>query len=449
MADDVPLAFYQPTGLFLKPDAKVSLEVKLPEIRGSGSISNWEVMEKIKTLSKPEEFQTLRVVNYSRERILFEGEFDSLRAMRKVVLLLNHKSMKLTGFSELLKIKAKKSEPPHPAKKEWEDYFIDRGIETFEEGHPGERPDTLHISDLPVKWFSSSTSEGRPCPRVLTLAFQKFGKVRQVGIYETSSRDSNEFSSFGPTKQLYFDAYIQYEKYASFCSAMSGLKGMKLIRLESGGREAVARLQVDFDRTAYLSDKNVRKRQRAEEKRQRELEEQRKREEEERKGRERKRQLELEHEEEAKALKKAKKQEEKRNKKQKQILLVAQLKAVAMQRREEAQRLLRVLLAGAAETKYNNRLTFVSLFIMLSLPLRYQEEEREKTAAMEQQQREAGQQRRKEKLEEEVVLRDKLMKNVQQLEQRRLEIQRELKLRNRSSGSQLKSAIVVPRTGND
>lgn len=351
MADDVPLAFYQPAGLFLKPDAKVSLEVKLPEIRSSGSISNWEVMEKIKALSKPEEFQTLRVVNYSRERIQFEGEFESLRAMRKVILLLNHKSMKLSGFSELLKIKAKKSEPAYPTKNEWEECFIDKGADVYEDCMPGERPDTLHISDLPVKWFTSSTSEGRPCPRVLTLAFQKFGKVRQVGMYETTPREDNDFSSFGPTKQLYFDAYIQYEKYAAFCSAMSGLKGMKLIRLESGGREAVAILKVDFDKTAYLSDRNVRKRHRAEEKRQKEMEEQKILEEEERKSRERKRQLEQKQEEEAKAIKKAKRQEERRNKKEKQILLVAQLKAVAMQRREEAQRLLRVLLAGAAEAK--------------------------------------------------------------------------------------------------
>ena len=350
MSDDVPLSFYQPTGLFLKPDAKISLEVKLPEIRGSGSISNWEVMEKIKALSKPEEFQTLRVVNYTREKVQFEGEFDSLRAMRKVVLLLNHKSMKLSGFSELLKIKAKKLEPPYPTKSEWEDFFIDRGTDTFDDGNPGERPDTLHISDLPVRWFSSSTSDGHPCPRILTLAFQKFGKIRQVGIYETSGHQ-NDFSSFGPSKQLYFDAYIQYEKYAAFCSAMNGLKGMKLIRLETGGREAVARLKVDFDRTAYLSDKNVRKRQLAEEKRQKELEEERKIEEERRKARERKRELEIQQEEEAKAIKKAKKQEEKRNRKEKEIQLVTQLKAVAVQRREEAQRLLRVLLAGAAEAK--------------------------------------------------------------------------------------------------
>ena len=71
--------------------------------------------------------------------------------------------------------------------------------------------------------------------------------------------------------------------------------------------------------------------------------------------------------------------------------------------------------------------------------------------ALELREREAEQQRRKEKLEEEASRRDQLMRNVQQLEQRRLELQRELKLRNLSSstgegGAQLKSAIVVPNT---
>ncbi len=80
---------------------------------------------------------------------------------------------------------------------------------------------------------------------------------------------------------------------------------------------------------------------------------------------------------------------------------------------------------------------------------RYQEEEREKALAQERCEREVEQKRRREKLEEEASRRDQLMRNVQVLEQRRLELQRELKLRNLSSsagegGAQLKSAIVVP-----
>ncbi len=283
IADDVPLAFYQPAGLFLKAEARIFIEVKLPEIKVSGvTVSNWEVMEKLKSLSKPEEFQTLRVARYSRERIEFEGEFESLRPMRKVVLLLNGKSMKLSGFTELLKIKARHLETPFPTKKEWEDYFADRGVQAFDEAKPGERPDTLRIKGLPVKWFASKTSEGKPCPRVLTQAFQKFGKVRQVGIYDSSSSsssshsESGSFSSFGPgsgARCMHFEVYIQYDKYAAFCAAMSSLKGMKILRLEEGGREALAKVSVDFDKTAFLSDRNVRKRRHAEERRQREREE--------------------------------------------------------------------------------------------------------------------------------------------------------------------------------
>ena len=120
MADDVPLVLYHPAGLFLKADAKISILVKIPEIKVFGvTISNWEVMEKLKGLSKPEEFQNLRVVNYSRERIVFEGEFESLRAMRKVSLLLNGKLIKLSGFSDLLKVRVKQ-DGDSPAKQEWE-----------------------------------------------------------------------------------------------------------------------------------------------------------------------------------------------------------------------------------------------------------------------------------------------------------------------------------------
>ena len=116
MADDV-LAFYLPAGLFLKSEARVWIEVKLPEIKSTGtSISNWEVMEKIKALSQPVEFLSLRVGNYSRELIQFEGELESVRNLRKIVLLLHGKSMKLSGFSEFLKLKAKQLLPPQPTK---------------------------------------------------------------------------------------------------------------------------------------------------------------------------------------------------------------------------------------------------------------------------------------------------------------------------------------------
>ena len=356
MADDVPLAFYLPAGLFLKPDAKICIDVKLPEIKVSGvSISNWEVMEKIKILVRPEQFTSLRVVHYSREVINFEGEFESMRAMRKVVLLLHGKVIKLSGFSDFLKLKARPYQPPYPTEKSWGGFFTDRGVETFDEGKPGERPDTVLVRGLPVKWFTSRTSEDKPCPRVLTQAFQKFGPVRQVGIVElqTSQSQSNKFSSFGPgSGALHFDGYVQYDKYSSFTNAMSSLKGMKILRLEDGGREAVALIGVDFDRGGFLSERNIRKRRRQEERRRLEREEQKRKEDEEKRKVELQEEAQRQAEEETKAVKRARKLEEKRKRKQQRALLVAHLKAIAVRRRQEAQRLLSVLLAGAAEARF-------------------------------------------------------------------------------------------------
>lgn len=75
------------------------------------------------------------------------------------------------------------------------------------------------------------------------------------------------------------------------------------------------------------------------------------------------------------------------------------------------------------------------------------EEERKRQKALEQLQQEEKQRMKREKLEEEQSLRDKLVKNVQSLEQRKLDIQRELLLRTHTSdGGHLKSAVTVPHS---
>jgi len=354
MADDVPLALYLPAGIFLKPDPKITVAVKLPDMKQVGvSVSNWEVMEKIKILALPEAFMSLRVISYTREVIHFEGEFESTRVMRKVILLIDGKSIKLSGFPDLLKLRAKLKDVPYPTKGEWEEFFNERGMESFDDERRGERPDTVVVKGLPVKWFTSRTSEGQPCPRILTQAFQKFGKVREAGIYQSSpSHHKKSFSSFGPgMKSLNFEAYIQYEKYSAFCNAMNSLKGMKLIRLEEGGNDSTAMVTVDFDRNAYLSDRNIRKRLRAEERRRKEQLEEEKEEEEQRRREEMEQEEKRRLEEEEKAQRRARKMQEREMKKREQDRIVAELKAVAASRREEAQRLLGVLLAGAAEAR--------------------------------------------------------------------------------------------------
>lgn len=291
MGDDASVSLYPPGGLYLKPESRIHIQVRLPEIRNPGvTVSNWEVMEKLKAHAHPEKFNSLRVTNSSRETIRFEGEFSSVKILKKVVLVLNKKTIKLKGFSDSLKVNASPGESTFPTQSEWERYFQDRGVDTFDDGRPGERPDTVHIRGLPIKWFTSQESGDKPCPNVLRLAFQKFGNIRQVGFYDpscsttaSSSTKSSEaaFSSFGPgagAEFLNFEAYIQYEDYKGFCSAMSSLKGMLLSKTQGDATAqlSVAKIKVEFDKSGFLSERSIRKRRHVEERKRKEKEEEEK-----------------------------------------------------------------------------------------------------------------------------------------------------------------------------
>lgn len=169
--------------------------------------------------------------------------------------------------------------------------------------------------------------------------------------------------------------------------------------------------------------------------------------------------------EEEEARLRAKKQEEKRKRKEQRVAVVTELKTVAVQRRGEAQRLLQALLAGAAEERYHlsslSTISKLAVWLLKTihihsqpfLPIRYQQEESEKRIRLEQQHKEEMERKRVERVAEEVSLRDKLIRNVQQLEQRRKEVQRELVLRDLSQtsssqqgrpSSNIPSAVVVP-----
>ena len=273
MGDDVPVSLYPAGGLFLKPEARIQVQVQLPEIRNPGvTVSNWEVMEKLKARIHPEKFDSLRVINSSRETILFEGEFVSVRILKKVILLLHKKNIKLKGFSDPLRVLASQTNSAFPLKEDWEKYFREKGVETFNDGRPGERPDTVHIRGLPIKWFVSPTSEGKPCLTILMQSFQKFGEVKQVGFYEpvlpqsaSSVTVDSTFSSFGPgagAEFLNFEAFIQYKDYKGFCDALASFKGMLLSKVQDDitAQPAIAKIKVEFDRSGFLSERNIKKR---------------------------------------------------------------------------------------------------------------------------------------------------------------------------------------------
>jgi len=52
---------------------------------------------------------------------------------------------------------------------------------------PGERPDTIHVQNLPTKWFvnqqdKSGVAKDKPSDLVLRKVFATFGEIRAVDI---------------------------------------------------------------------------------------------------------------------------------------------------------------------------------------------------------------------------------------------------------------------------
>lgn len=453
MADDTPIVLVAESGLYLKPVAKISICVTLPEIRVVGaSISNWEVMERLKSLITPETFTILRVSKTTRQLLYFEGEMASLKQLRKAVLVLNKKTMKLSGFTELLRIQASEVDLSYPGKKDWEGYFRERGITSYDDGLPGERPDTVRLRGLPSMWFSSDDSNHKPSLDLVKRICEKFGALRNVEILDMTSAKQQPgftsgnfptFNSFDPDFQLSFEVVAQYTLYSGFVAAMTRLRGMKLMRKTQAGKESSVNLVVDFDRSGYFSEKSVKKRKTEE----RRLEELKRQEEE-------KLKLDIEMEEkqreeeilEAQALveKKRKEKEERMARKQarrrerhekkhrekedrkrhKQEQRVRErreadeMASLVEQRREEALRIVRKLIDSVAAEKEEE---------IREREKREREEEERLRREVEEQLREEEMRKEQEEQElHEMRLKDKLVRKIKRMEKRKEEIRQEI-----------------------
>ena len=255
--------FYKPLGLYVKPVARVNVCVQLPQLKEAGkSISNWEVMEKIKTMIKPHTFISLKIVKSSMEFIRFEGEAENKTLVQSIMQRLEGKSIKLSGFPDQLKVKAGEAKVQFPSRHDWDSYF--RDAKHMNEMKPGERPDTIHIKDLPSRWFSARHSKVRdkPSEECLRKVFNQFGEIRCVDIpmldpyrKEMSGiAKSGSIQTFTFGQDLVFDAYIQFKEYIGFVKAMDKLRAMKLLFMDEDEKCAVANIKVyicSFDFTIF------------------------------------------------------------------------------------------------------------------------------------------------------------------------------------------------------
>nr|XP_020463347.1 A-kinase anchor protein 17A [Monopterus albus] len=344
--------------LYLKPIAKMTISVALPQLKLPGkSISNWEVMERVKTMVAPEQFSALRISKSTMDFIRFEGEVENKMVVKNLLSRLDGKSIKLSGFTDVLK-----------------------GY--MNETLPGERPDTIRLEGLPCRWFSQKDSQypDRPSEEVLTAVFQSFGKVRNVDIpmldpYREEMLDRN-FSTFSFGGHLNFEAYVQYQEYCGFTKAIDTLRGMKLMLKGDDGKAVACNIKVMFDTSKHMSDSALKRRslermklqelerQREEQKR-REKEEEERRKEEERKQKEheeeekerkkeerlQKREQKLRKREERKNLKRVRRQQEEEQKKLQMKIAMEERRLLLAQRNLESIRLIAELLARAKTLK--------------------------------------------------------------------------------------------------
>ncbi|XP_049836876.1 A-kinase anchor protein 17A-like isoform X2 [Schistocerca gregaria] len=266
MKDAVEL--FSPQGLYLKPIARLNISVQLPLMKFTGkTITNSELMDKLKSMIFPDEFITLKVVKSTLEFIRFEGEIENKSCLQNVIGRLDTRTLKLANFSEPLKIRAAEAKIVFPTRHNWDAYF--RDAKNMNETKHGERPDTIYISNLPYKWFTTKKDiiKGiiRPSEYILQKVFEVFGDVRCIDIPATDpfrnkmkSRKTG-INTFSFDQERTFEAYIQYKEYICFVKAMDSLRGMKLLYKE-GDRAYTANIKVDFDRTKHLSDESIQRR---------------------------------------------------------------------------------------------------------------------------------------------------------------------------------------------
>ncbi|XP_069801407.1 A-kinase anchor protein 17A [Dendropsophus ebraccatus] len=344
-------------GLYLKPISKMIISVALPQLKQPGkSISNWEVMERLKGMVSNHQFSTLRISKSTMDFIRFEGEVENKSLVKAFIAALDGKSIKLSGFSDILKVRAAEYKIDFPTRHDWDSFF--RDAEDMNENLPGERPDTIHLEGLPCKWFASKDSgTEKPNEEVLVKVFSVFGEIRNVDIpmldpyrEEMTGRNFHTFSFGG---HLNFEAYVQYKEYVGFVKAMNALRGMKLMHKGEDGKAVACNIKVSFDTTKHLSEASIKKRQLERQKLQelelkREEQKRKEKEAEERQKEEERKQKELEElEKEKKRKDKIKRKEEKqrerearKNKKKLQKLQVEEQKRLQEKIRFEERKLL-------------------------------------------------------------------------------------------------------------
>lgn len=260
------VALYLPQRLYLKPFAKLNISVQLPTQKVHGkAISNWELMEKLRKIIQPESFSSLKVSKHSSEVIRFDAELEKRNKLETVLSRLEDRVVQLNDYPESLRVRASEAKSDFPIRYSWDSFF--RDATDMDEMKPGERPDTVHISNLPIRWFihDRARDDDSPQESIFKKVFEKYGSVRQVDVpaadpFRMQMKSSMRGITTPPQDAaLYFEGYVQFSEYVSFVRCMDALRGHKLLRKKDDIAEWCT-IKVDFDKTKHMTDAAVKRR---------------------------------------------------------------------------------------------------------------------------------------------------------------------------------------------
>ncbi|KAI4460020.1 b-lymphocyte antigen-related [Holotrichia oblita] len=227
-------------------------------------------MEKLRSLITPDEYSVLKVSKNTIELIRFHAEIEDKSKLERVINKLDNKLIKLKDFHDLFKIRASEARLDFPNKHTWDSFF--REAKDMNEMKSGERPDTIHISNLPIRWFVpyhlSGEEDLKPSEKIFYRIFEKFGRIRHVDIpicdpYRNKMKSQlSGLQTFSFDEKDFFEGYVQFKDYGGFVKAMDAFRGMKLLHKDIDFNETyMVNIKVDFDKTKHMSEGSIRRRE--------------------------------------------------------------------------------------------------------------------------------------------------------------------------------------------
>ncbi|KAE9416918.1 hypothetical protein Angca_005971, partial [Angiostrongylus cantonensis] len=224
------------------------------------SISNWDLMERLKKGVAPIQVSSL----FNFRVVVHKNVHYKFIFVVKAIKILESMTVKVSGFSDPVRVRAAEAKSDFPSRHDWDLFYMKNKLD---ESKPGERPDTIYMAKIPIKWFAEKGSD-LPSEDLLRYAMEAFGNVRMVDIPVCDeirremdpeiSGIRNKGFSFGP--DVFFEAYVQFAEYSGFVNAMDSLRNMKWTK-RIDKKVFHANVKVDFDRTRHLSDASVKQRQ--------------------------------------------------------------------------------------------------------------------------------------------------------------------------------------------